>query len=509
MPALPQVLIIELGCQYTLNIERALRELGFRSVILEPRRAAQWLLKNEVRAVILSGGAASVYESNAPQPPDAVLFLRHDGRPVPVLGICYGMQWLAQRCNGVVKPVSGAREYGAAKLSIISDKLFDGTPLQQTVWMNHGDSVAILPEGWKAIGFTGIDTIAAMTNGVFYGVQFHPEVTHTVHGKKILENFMVIAGCERDWEPLSLVSSIREKTESELNGETCVFGFSGGVDSTTVAAVLSPVLKDRIHAITIDAGNLRDGELDEIRYNARLAGVNCTVIDARKRFIPLFHDTVDAEEKRRRFKVAYAEEFMRAAKECGATAVLQGTLATDTIESGGTGGACIKSHHNVGLTMPSLRQLHPISDLFKYEVRALAQSIGLPEVVYARQPFPGPGLFLRIVGVPVTDERLDILRFADKEVRAILQRHGLYDSLSQLIVAYLGLNTVGVKGSARVYSHMIGVRAVETMDFMTARGVYFPEVVAREISSVLTPHPAIGRILFDPTDKPPATTEFE
>lgn len=281
------------------------------------------------------------------------------------------------------------------------------------------------------------------------------------------------------------------------------------MDSTTVAAVLAPTLKKQIHAITIDGGNLREDELYEISLHARAAGVDLTVIDAREQFATVMRGTTDAEEKRRLFKAVYAEKFIHAAAECGATTVLQGTLATDMIESGATGGTTIKSHHNVNLSLGVLRQLHPVSHLFKYEIRALAEEIGLPPSVYNRQPFPGPGLFIRVVGAPATPERLDIVRFADARVREILERHGVYDTLSQLVVAYAGVSTVGVKGSARVYGPAIIVRAVETMDFMTARGVYFSEAVTREISTVLTRHPAIVRVFFDPTDKPPATTEME
>jgi GMP synthase (glutamine-hydrolysing) len=419
------------------------------------------------------------------------------------------MQWIAKHLGGDVQAVPASREYGEAQLFPVGDPLFGGTALKQTVWMNHGDSVTTLPDGFKTIAYTGEKTISAMTIGVLWGVQFHPEVTHTVHGKTMLMNFMNIAKCEKDWEASSLVSSIQESVAMELGNEKAIFGFSGGVDSTTVAALLSPTLKDQIHAITIDGGNLREGEIDEIKVNAGLAGINLTVIDARAQFEAVMYDTIDAEEKRRRFRKVYAAEFLRAATECGATAVLQGTLATDMIESGATGGALIKTHHNVNLNLGGLRQLHPVSNLFKYEIRALAEEIGLPKSVFARQPFPGPGLFIRVIGVPATPERLDTVRFADARVREILERHAIYDTLSQLVVAYMGINTVGVKGSDRVYGHSIVVRAVETMDFMTARGIHFSDVIEEEICITLTRLPNIVRVWFDPTQKPPATTEME
>ncbi len=348
-----------------------------------------------------------------------------------------------------------------------------------------------------------------MRSGSVWGVQFHPEVTHTPHGKAMLANFLRHAGCERDWAPSSIVSSIQRDVIARLDRERAVLGFSGGVDSTTLSAILAPVLGERLLAVTIDGGHLRDGELAEIRTHAEAARVNLRVIGAHHEFHDALAGVIDAEEKRRRFRGVYTSLLVRAAQECGATAVLQGTLAPDRIESGATGGAVIKSHHNVGLDMGTLLQIHPINFLFKYEVRALAKEIGLPESVWHRQPFPGPGLFLRVVGVPATPATLDMVRWADARVRDILMRRGVYEQLSQLVVAYIGVRTVGVKGDARVYGGAIVVRAVETLDFMTARGVHFSDDIEDEISSVLTRHPEIVRVWFDPTKKPPATTEME
>jgi len=511
---LPKVAIIELGSQTTLLIERTLRELGVRSVILDPKRAAGWLKANSLRAVILSGGAASVYEDGAPQPPAEVLSqLREDGQPVAVLGICYGMQWLAQQLGGKVEPVSGKREYGKAILNLVgstvSDEFFSGTFQRQTVWMSHGDSVISLPEGFTALAHSEAGTIAAMRNGHIWGVQFHPEVTHTGQGKTILRNFLLFAGCEQDWAPSSLVDSIRENTLKQLGDGKAIIGFSGGVDSTTLTATLAPVLPQRLLALTIDGGQLREGELEEIRSHAAAAGVELLVIDAREEFAEAMTGVTDAAEKRLRFKKAYTAILVREAKRFGATHVIQGTLAPDLIESGLTGGAEIKGHHNVGNDMGDLVQLHPIGNLFKYEVRALAQEIGLPESVWGRQPSPGPGLIIRVVGVPATPDKLEIVRWADARVREILERRGLYDNLAQLVVAYIGVDTVGVKGDARAYGGAIVVRGVETIDFMTARGVHLPDDVEDEISTVLTGHKEIVRVWYDSINKPPATIEYQ
>lgn len=421
------------------------------------------------------------------------------------------MQWLAHSLGGKVVASAGSREYGEMDINIrdVTPSLFVGTPSLQRVWMSHGDSVSVVPEGFEVLAQSRSDTIAAMANGHIFGVQFHPEVTHTDHGKSILANFLRIAGCAADWQPPAMVVSIVEDTLSQLGGRTAVIGFSGGVDSTTVSAILAPTLGDRLQGIVIDGGHLREDELTEIRRHARCAGIRLETIDAQVQFAEAMAGITDAEKKRRRFKEVYADIFRRFAEHSGAGAVIQGTLAPDRIESGATGGAVIKSHHNVGLDMGGLLQVHPVQHLFKYEVRALACEIGLPESVWNRQPFPGPGLFLRVVGTPATPDKLDIVRWADARVQEITKRHGVYGGLSQLVIAYVGVNTVGVKGDERVYGGAIVVRAVETVDFMTARGVHFSDVVEEEISSALTSHPDIVRVWYDPTQKPPATTEME
>lgn len=510
--ALPGAAILEMGGQFTLLIERALRELGYRSVILDPKKAKSWFEANPIDAVILSGGSASVYEEGAPQPPENLLSMRNSvGRPLSILGICYGMQWLAHRLGGTVEPVSGNREYGPAQITLSHNQtgLFDGTPDTQQVWMSHGDSVTRLPAGFTVLATTATGTIAAMNNGTVYGVQFHPEVHDTPKGKQIIGNFMEAAGCAKDWKPGQMVSQIQERVLSQVGNSLVIGGFSGGVDSTCMAKLLAEVLGDRYQAITVDCGNFREGEIEEIVRHAEAAGVNHRIIDAKAEFAELMAGTIDAEEKRDRFRTGYLRNFKMGASDFKAPWVAQGTLAPDRIESGATGGSVIKTHHNVGLDFGELQQLHPLDSLFKYEVRALAQEIGLPESVWSRQPFPGPGLFIRVVGTPATPEKVEIVRWADARVKEILVAAGVYDQLSQLVVAYLGLNTVGVKGDGRVYGGMIAVRAVQTLDFMTARGVHFSDQVEDQICSVLCQHREVVRAVFDPTPKPPGTTEFE
>ncbi len=306
---------------------------------------------------------------------------------------------------------------------------------------------------------------------------------------------------------LSAVEKIRRETVSQLNGKKAVFGFSGGVDSTTIATILAPELKDQLTIVVIDAGHLRENELIEIKKHAQWAGVknNIRIVYAQEEFLKKIGRTTDAEEKRKRFKEAYASVFINVAKEVGAEVVIQGTLATDIDESKKTKNF-IKSHHNVGLDM-DLAQIHPLKDFYKHEVRRISREIGLPESVFNREPFPGPGLFLRVVGTPITSKKLDIVRWADNETREQLKLSNV--NVSQLVVAYIGIKTVGIKNSSRAYGGSIIVRAVNTKDFKTAKGVYFSKAVAGKIMGRLTKHPDVVRVWFDSTNKPPGTTEME
>lgn len=512
MSELPLVLVIDCGSQVTLRIAKILEEIRIRCAVLAPKPARRWLKKNPVKAIILSGGEASVYDKNAPQPPDEIFKCKTPtGKSVPILGICYGMQWLARKLGGQVEAPIEHRKYGRDSVVVCSrHSLFTHTPKQQVVWMSHGDSVAKVPSGFTVLAKTKANTIAAMAKGHVYGVQFHPEVTHTDYGREILTNFLNLAGCKPDWHPLSQITAIQKAVLRKVGArQRCVIGFSGGVDSTTLAAILSPVLQDRLVPITIDGGQLREGELTEIKQNAQTAKVNTRIIDARGQFAKALANVTDAERKRKKIKRIYRNLLVQAAKQAGALFVIQGTLASDKIESGKTGGAKIKSHHNVGLDMGNLKQLHPLENLFKYEVRELAKEGGLPRAVYDRQPFPGPGLFIRVVETPVTPATLDVVRWADAQVTRILRKRRLYNRISQLVVAYAGTRTVGVKGDARVYGHAIIVRGVNSADFMTASAVHFSDAAQQEINSVLSTHPKIVRVWYDTMDKPPATTEME
>lgn len=510
-----QILIIDLGSQYTQVIRRSLRYLGFRSVILPPESSLAWAEKNKnLKGVILSGGSASVYDPAAPKIPEGVLSLG-----TPVLGVCLGMQWLAYlNDRDSVHAVQEGKSYGPAKVQLSRSLLFENLLKKNsgkiTAWSSHGDSVKRVPNGFKIVA-TSRDgrVIEAMecAEKKIWAVQFHPEVEQTEDENIILNNFAEqICGCVRDYSRKDAIAEIREKTKQELGGGTAIIGVSGGVDSTTLAAILALALGDKLKAFMIDTGGMRKNEVAKVRAIAKKAGINLEIVEKYKdKFIRRIGESIDAEEKRAHFREVYGEVFKEMAKNYGATHMLQGTLATDLIESGSAGNsALIKTHHNVDLNL-GLKEIMPLSDFFKFEVRELAREFGLEELVSGRQPFPGPGLFLRVLGVPVTDELLDIVREADYEVMEILKKHGMYDKISQTIVALLGVNTVGVKGDGRAYGYSLAVRTVDTRDFMTVKGFYLSQEICEEITGALVKHPKIVRVLFDWTSKPPATTEFE
>lgn len=505
----PRVLIVDLGSQYTLVIGRTLRELGFRSIVFSPLRAEKWLAVNRPKAIILSGGSASVYEKNALTVPPAIL-----SAGAPILGICYGMQLLAHMFGGKVTPYRGNKEYGEAIVNFNpKDKLFFGMEGDNVVWASHGDSVTKLPPGFEAIAYSrGSGNIAAMSCPArkMWGIQFHPEVTHTKRGKDILWQFLAaIGGCEGDWKPKDVIAEIQEEVKQIAGGNKFIIGFSGGVDSSTLSAILSSVLGRNLLAVAIDTGALRLKEIEEIKANARAASVRLKIVRAAGRFQKAIGNTIHAEVKRKRFKKLYGRILEESARDFGADFIVQGSLATDIIESGKVGNAAlIKSHHNVGLNL-NISELHPFCNIFKYEVRDLARVLKLPASISKRQPFPGPGLFIRIRAKPPRPDKLAIVRWADAEVAGILKKHKIYDDISQLIIGLNCAKAVGIKGDARVYGYVIEVRAVKTSDFMTARGCHFSDEVEAEICGAVTKHPKIVHAAFYPTNKPPATTEFE
>lgn len=509
-----QILIVDYGSQYTLVIGRTLRELGVRSIILPPKKAEMWLKNENPKAVILSGSNWSVHSEGAPDLPKSLDVSGLGGKKYFVLGICYGMQLIAHKLGGKVEKPLSHREYGPAEVTVdTTHPLFKGVEEKTLVWASHGDTATKLPKDFTSIATSEGFAAMANKNNRVLGIQFHPEVAHTKEGKKILQNFLDMSGCKADWDPVNLIKEIQNEVldvVSLAKKKNLILGVSGGVDSTTLAAVLAPVLKDKLICVAIDTGGLREGEIAELKKNTESALVkNLVIIPATNKFIKNISTTIDGEEKRGKFREVYKKIFEEQIAKYDAGFIVQGTLATDIIESGKAGESMmIKTHHNVGLDW-QVEDLHPFRNLFKYEVRELARALKLPPAVYERNPFPGPGLYLRVVGTPVTKENIELVRQADKTVSDILKKHNIDKNISQLIVALLGVNSVGVKGDERVYGHSLAVRAVQTVDFMTAKGFYFPQSVVEEITSALTKHKDIVRVFFDMTPKPPATTEFE
>ncbi|MDP3900708.1 MAG: 7-cyano-7-deazaguanine synthase, partial [bacterium] len=430
-------------------------------------------------------------------------------------GICYGMHWLAKEFGGTVETITDQSGFGVECIyRMIADPILSCVRDKESVLSSHGDTVTKLPAQFEQCAFTvSSKAIAAMRwfDRQIWGLQFHPEVPETPSGKNMLSCFVrCVCTCLNDWEPKNIIADIQHKTLAALGNHKAIIGFSGGVDSSTLAAILAPTLQDNLLAVTIDAGNLREGELKEIVETASFINVRHLIIDAAEQFQSVLSTLTEAELKRQAFSLMYRAILNGTAAAHGALddndrpLLIQGSLATDFIESGCKGAATvIKTHHN------TFFGIHPLGELFKYEVRELARNLNLPVSISERQPFPGPGLFVRILGVPPTTELLEIVRWADAQVTKILKNHLIYDTLSQLVVALNGVKTVGVKGDARVYAYSIFVRAVTTLDFMTATGFQIRDNVRREITSAVVKHPAIVRVLYDETDKPPATTEFE
>jgi GMP synthase (glutamine-hydrolysing) len=505
-----QILIVDLGSQYTQIIRRSLRYLGFHSIILPPGKCLEWAKTNEPKGIILSGGSASVYDKNAPKIPKELL-----DTGIPILGICYGMQWLAYTFDkDSIQSKKEAKSYGPVEVSLGKSRLFENLPDKLYAWASHGDSLKHIPAGFGATASSSSGVVIEGMESVekkLYAVEFHPEVDMTEDENIILNNFVgKICGCQQDYFKKDIIEEIRENTKKILGKGIAVIGVSGGVDSTTLAAILAPALGKQLKAFLIDTGGMRKGEIEKVKEIAQKAKIDLEIIEKYKnKFIQKIGATMDAEKKRAAFRSVYGEVFKEAAKSCGATHMIQGTLATDLIESGSGGeSALIKTHHNVDLDL-GLKEIMPLSDFFKFEIREFAHEFGLDKLVSQRQPFPGPGLFLRVVGVPVSEELLEIVREADAEVAGILKKHNLYDKISQTIVALIGAKTVGVKGDGRVYGYSLAVRTVQTTDFMTVKGFYLPKEVCEEIISTLSRHSQIVRVFFDWTSKPPATTEFE
>ncbi|MCX2971542.1 glutamine-hydrolyzing GMP synthase [Streptomyces sp. JHD 1] len=516
------VLVVDFGAQYAQLIARRVREARVYSEVVPSTMPVAQMLAREPKAIILSGGPSSVYADDAPEL-DAALF----EAGVPVFGMCYGFQLMAQALGGTVDN-TGAREYGRTALSVSKpgSTLFEGTPDEQSVWMSHGDACSAAPEGFAVTASTDMVPVAAFENDArkLYGVQYHPEVMHSTHGQQVLEHFLYRgAGLAPTWTAGSIVEEQVAAIRAQVGGKRAICGLSGGVDSAVAAALVQRAVGDQLTCVYVDHGLMRQGETEQVEKDFVAAtGVQLKVVDAEQRFLDALAGVHDPERKRkiigrefiRVFEQAQAELVAEAGEEGQEVAFLvQGTLYPDIVESGGgTGTANIKSHHNVGGLPEDLRfeLVEPLRQLFKDEVRMVGQELGLPDEIVQRQPFPGPGLGIRIVG-EVTRERLDLLRAADAIAREELTAAGLDREIWQCPVVLLAdVRSVGVQGDGRSYGHPVVLRPVSSEDAMTADWSRLPYDVLARISTRITNEVRdVNRVVLDVTSKPPGTIEWE
>ncbi len=518
----PPVLVVDFGAQYAQLIARRVREAGVYSEIVPHTITADEVAAKNPAGIVLSGGPSSVYEPGSPALDPGILALG-----VPVMGICYGFQVMAQQLGGEVAR-TGRREYGATAMTVHGDGgvLLAGQPEAQTTWMSHGDSVARAPEGFAVLASTADTPVAAFASDEkkMYGVQWHPEVKHSEYGQRVLENFLHrAAGIAADWNSGNVIAEQVARIREQVGGARVICGLSGGVDSAVAAAIVHEAVGDQLVCVFVDHGLLRADERRQVEEDYVAAtGIRLVTVDARTQFLDALAGVADPESKRkiigrefiRTFEQAAADLVAEAADEGGAIEFLvQGTLYPDIVESGGgSGTATIKSHHNVGGLPDDLQfaLVEPLRTLFKDEVRAIGRELGLPEPIVARQPFPGPGLGIRIIGA-VTQERLDLLREADAIVRAELTAAGLDAEIWQCPVVLLAdVRSVGVQGDGRTYGHPIVLRPVSSEDAMTADWTRLPYDVLARISNRITNEVAgVNRVVLDVTSKPPGTIEWE
>jgi GMP synthase (glutamine-hydrolysing) len=511
------VLVVDFGAQYAQLIARRVREARVFSEVIPHTAAVEEIKARDPQAIVLSGGPASVYADGAPQLDPALFNLN-----VPVFGICYGFQAMAQTLGGTVAR-TGTSEYGRTELTVTGGDLHADLPETQPVWMSHGDAVTSAPDGFDVVATSAGSPVAAFENRArrLAGVQYHPEVMHTPHGQQVLSRFLhEFAGIGAEWTPASIADALVEQVRAQIGDGYAICGLSGGVDSAVAAALVQRAIGDRLTCVFVDHGLLRAGERAQVQRDFVAAtGANLVTVDAAAAFLDALTGVTNPEGKRKIIGRQFIRAFEGAVRDvvCGSGAevefLVQGTLYPDVVESGGgSGTANIKSHHNVGGLPGDLKfkLVEPLRLLFKDEVRAVGRELGLPEDIVARQPFPGPGLAIRIVG-EVTAARLETLRRADAIAREELTAAGLDSQIWQCPVVLLAdIRSVGVQGDDRTYGHPIVLRPVSSEDAMTADWTRVPYDVLERISTRITNEVGeVNRVVLDITSKPPATIEWE
>ncbi|HTS19332.1 MAG TPA: glutamine-hydrolyzing GMP synthase [Verrucomicrobiae bacterium] len=509
-----QIIILDFGSQYTQVIARRIRECQVFSQILRFDTSAAKLAAFQPSGLILSGGPASVYGKGAPHCDPAIWNLG-----IPILGICYGMQLMAHQLGGRVEK-GDKREYGHAEVEVTGDSLlFSGMEPQQRVWMSHGDKLTKTPEGFLSVARSGNSPYAAIANASrkLFGLQFHPEVHHTPHGKQIISNFVHgVCGCGRNWTMKSFIDHAIEEIRTMVGKDRVILGLSGGVDSSVAAALIHEAIGEQLACVFVNNGLLRKAEAEGVR---QVFGKNLHIKlhyeDATGAFLRRLRGVTDPERKRKIIGRTFVEVFQKATKKAGAARFLaQGTTYPDVIESvsiAGNPSAMIKSHHNVGGLPRNMKfeLLEPLRALFKDEVREVGTQLGLPREVVWRQPFPGPGLAVRILGA-VTPQRLQILREADWVVIDEMKKADLYYKVWQTFAVLLPVKTVGVMGDERTYDNVVAIRAVESVDGMTADWVRLPyDLLARLSTRIINEVKGVNRVCLDISSKPPSTIEWE
>ena len=509
------ILVLDFGGQYCHLIGRRVREQGVYSEIvahdISPEEVKALNEKFNVKGLILSGGPASVYEPNAPKLDPRILDMN-----LPILGLCYGHQLLAQLTNGKVEPAA-CKEYGIAQVAI--DKpvgLLEGLSEKEKVWMSHGDTVFALPPEFEVLAHTENCPVAAFRHKQkpIYGLQWHPEVIHTENGMRMLRNFIFqVCKCQANWQMEDLIGKMVGELKLEVGGSRAIIGLSGGIDSSVATTLAAKALGDKLTAVFVDHGFMREGEPEAIREAFQKFPINFIIANAQERFMQKLKGVVDPEMKRKVIGEEFIRVFEEIANESGAEYLIQGTIYPDRIESGFRKNSNkIKTHHNVAGLPEKIKFkkiLEPLRDLYKDEVRKVARMLDLPKEIVTRQPFPGPGLAVRIIG-ELTEEKVRIAKKADKIVREEIEKNGLAENLWQYFAVLTDTKATGVKGDARAYGYVVAVRTAESREAMTASFAKIPYPVLEKISTRITNEiPQVTRVVYDITHKPPATIEWE